>query len=32
MIPNHPNREIAKGTLAKILKNLGLTEERLNKG
>lgn len=32
VVPNHPGREIRKGTLAKILKDLGLTEERLNKG
>lgn len=30
IIPNHPSREIARGTLAKILKDLGITEERLN--
>jgi len=32
MIPNHPTREIAKGTLASILKDLELTEDRLNQG
>jgi predicted RNA binding protein YcfA (HicA-like mRNA interferase family) len=29
-IPNHPGREIAKGTLARILRDLGLTEDDLN--
>ena len=28
-ISNHPNKEIAKGTLARILKDLGLREEDL---
>ena len=32
IIPNHPRREIARGTLARILKDLGLTEEALNRG
>jgi predicted RNA binding protein YcfA (HicA-like mRNA interferase family) len=31
MIPSHPGREIAKGTLAKILKDLGLREDELNR-
>jgi predicted RNA binding protein YcfA (HicA-like mRNA interferase family) len=28
-IPNHPGKEIASGTLRKILKDLGLTEDNL---
>ena len=31
IIPHHPGREIAKGTLARILKDLGLREEELNR-
>jgi predicted RNA binding protein YcfA (HicA-like mRNA interferase family) len=29
LIPNHPGKEIKKGTFAKILRDLGLTEENL---
>ncbi len=29
LIPNHPGRDIKKGMLAKILKDLGITEENL---
>lgn len=29
VIPSHPGREISKGTLARILKDLGLKEEDL---
>jgi len=31
MIPRHPTREIQKGTLRKILKDLGLTMEDLQR-
>jgi predicted RNA binding protein YcfA (HicA-like mRNA interferase family) len=30
-LPRHPTREIAPGTLAKILKDLGLTREDLDR-
>ena len=29
LIPNHPGKEIKKGTFGKILRDLGLTEEDL---
>ena len=30
LIPNHPGRELSKGTLAKILRDLRITDSELN--